>query len=83
MSVHECASSSHITFDAVAADVVIAVSTANNHAYDEAAKLAGTIRELMSQTGGEAAFTGWITELKAKHRAKRNFVKRLDSLRVL
>jgi uncharacterized Zn finger protein len=56
------------------------VERANNHAYDEAAGLAGTIRELMSRSGGEAAFPGWITALKAKHKAKRNFVKRLDSI---
>ena len=56
------------------------VARANNHAYVEAAELADTIRKLMSQVGGEAAFPGWITELKVKHRAKRNFLKRLDSL---
>jgi hypothetical protein len=34
----------------------------------------------MRKSGGEAAFRGWITALRAKHKAKRNFVQRLDSL---
>ncbi|MPZ47398.1 MAG: hypothetical protein GEV05_29360 [Betaproteobacteria bacterium] len=34
------------------------VARANNHAYDEAAELAGTIRKVMSRIDGEAAFPG-------------------------
>jgi uncharacterized Zn finger protein len=71
------------SIDIYKAHVERLVARANNHAYDEAAELAGTIRKLMRQSGGEAAFPGWITELKAKHKAKRNFLKRLESLRAL
>jgi hypothetical protein len=56
------------------------VNLKHNQAYDDAAELIGTIRELMAQTGKARGFGGWLEEVKIKHKAKRNFMKGLDAL---
>jgi uncharacterized Zn finger protein len=59
------------------------VNLKHNQAYDDAAGLVGTIKTLMERTGkGKGKeFGDWLAEVKAKHKAKRNFVQRLARLR--
>lgn len=53
----------------------------HNRAYDEAAKLAGKIKALMARAGQDKEFSAWLDELRAKHKAKRNFMQRIEGLR--
>lgn len=55
------------------------VNLKHNQAYDDAAKLVATVEALMERTGKAKEFGDWLAELKAKHRAKRNFMQRLPS----
>lgn len=56
------------------------VNQANNRAYDEAAALVARIRDLMRRTKQEKEFAAWLEAVRAKHKAKRNFMQRLDKL---
>lgn len=49
----------------------------NNQAYKEAATRIGKIGKLMEQTGRVAEFSEYVSELRAKHKPKRNFIKLL------
>lgn len=55
------------------------VARANNDAYDEAAELVGTIKKLMERSGKGKEFGDWLAELRKKHKAKRNFMQRLQA----
>ncbi len=56
------------------------VNQANNRAYDEAAALVRKIRDLMRRTKQEQEFTAWLDAVRARHKAKRNFMQRLDTM---
>ena len=56
------------------------VSRTNNGAYDEAVKLTSRIAALMKRAGQEGAFREWLNILRARHKAKRNFMGRLDKV---
>jgi uncharacterized Zn finger protein len=56
------------------------VDRKHNQAYDEAAKLIGTVKALMNRTGQTKQFGDWLAEVRAKHKAKRNFMKRIGQL---
>jgi uncharacterized Zn finger protein len=56
------------------------VERKNNDAYDEATQLVGKIKGLMQRTGKTTEFDAWLEQLRAKHKAKRNFMKRLERL---
>jgi hypothetical protein len=53
----------------------------NNRAYDEAAGLAGRIKALMQHAGQKEEFAAWLEALRLKHKAKRNFMQRIEGLR--
>jgi hypothetical protein len=57
------------------------VALANNRAYDDATGLLKKIRELMQRTGAGGEFTTYLDTVCAKHRAKRNFMQRIEMLR--
>ncbi len=57
------------------------VDRKNNQAYDEAAALVGKIKALMTQAEKKAEFATWLEALRAKHKAKRNFMKRIEGLK--
>lgn len=54
------------------------VARKDNRAYDEAAALVTKIRSLMQRTGQEQDFAAWLAAVRLKHKAKRNFMQRLD-----
>lgn len=56
------------------------VERKHNQAYDEAAALAGRIKALMARAGQTNEFTSWLDTLRAKHKAKRNFMQRMERL---
>jgi uncharacterized Zn finger protein len=56
------------------------VNLKHNQAYDAAAELVGTIKQLMERAGKAKEFGEWLAGVKAEHKAKRNFMKRLDAL---
>lgn len=58
------------------------VRLTNNQAYDEAAGVLRRIRDLMTHTGKAADFTAYLDGVRAQHKAKRNFIQRLDRLAV-
>lgn len=58
------------------------IGRTNNAAYDEAAKLTGHIRHLMMRAGMEKECGEWLNALRARHQAKRNFMKRLEEARL-
>jgi uncharacterized Zn finger protein len=55
------------------------VNLKHNQAYDDAAGLVGTIKTLMERSGKAKEFGDWLAGVKAKHKAKRNFMQRLPS----
>jgi uncharacterized Zn finger protein len=57
------------------------VNRANNRAYDEAAELVGKIKALMQRAGQKKEFAEWLAALREKHKAKRNFMQRIEALR--
>jgi len=57
------------------------ISRANNSAYDEAAELAGRIKVLMQRAKQAREFGEWLAALRVKHKAKRNFMQRIEGLR--
>lgn len=56
------------------------VDRRNNQAYDEAAALAGKIKELMPRAGQKEEFNAWLEALRMRHRAKRNFMQRIEGM---
>jgi uncharacterized Zn finger protein len=54
------------------------IARTRDHAYDEATKLVQRVRDLLANAGRRADFTPWLNALRARHKAKRNFMKRLD-----
>lgn len=54
------------------------VAQTRNHAYDEATKLVQRVRDLLAGAGKSADFAPWLNTVRARHKAKRNFMKRLD-----
>ena len=55
------------------------VRMTNNNAYDEAADIVRRLRDLMASTGKGADFSPYLDTLRTQHKAKRNFMQRLDS----
>lgn len=53
----------------------------NNRAYDGAAELAAKIKALMQRAGKKQEFAAWLDALREKHKAKRNFMQRIEGLR--
>jgi uncharacterized Zn finger protein len=56
------------------------VNLKHNQAYDDAAELVGTIKKLMERVGKAKEFGEWLAGVKVRHKAKRNFMKRLEDL---
>ena len=56
------------------------VNRTNNRAYDEAAELAGKIKALMQRAGQKKEFAAWLEALRVEHKAKRNFMRRIEGL---
>lgn len=56
------------------------VARGNNDAYDQAAELVGKVRELMRRAKQESEFEGWLGDVRATHKAKRNFMSRLQAI---
>lgn len=56
------------------------VDRKNNQAYDEAAGIAGRIKTLMGRVEQGKEFAAWLAALRARHKAKRNFMKRIEAL---
>ncbi len=56
------------------------VNQTNNRAYDEAAELAAKIKALMARAGQTKEFVAWLEALRAKHKAKRNFMQRIEAM---
>lgn len=56
------------------------VGRKNNDAYDEAAVLVGKMRDLTQRAQQESEFTEWLENVRVKHKAKRNFIQRLDKI---
>ncbi|MHB1530373.1 MAG: SWIM zinc finger family protein [Acidiferrobacteraceae bacterium] len=54
------------------------VKQANKRAYDQAAALVAKIRTLMQRAKQEEEFAAWLDTVRLKHKAKRNFMQRLD-----
>lgn len=54
------------------------VERKNNRAYDEAAALVTKIRQLMGRANQEKEFAAWVDAVHVRHKAKRNFMQRLD-----
>ncbi|MBI2311049.1 MAG: SWIM zinc finger family protein [Betaproteobacteria bacterium] len=54
------------------------VNQKDNRAYDEATELIGKIGALMKRVGQQREFTAWLDAMRVKHKAKRNFMQRLD-----
>lgn len=69
--------------DAIAiyqAQVEPIVRMANNNAYDEAAGILRRICDLMTGTGKGADFAPYLDILRTQHKAKRNFIQRLEGI---
>jgi uncharacterized Zn finger protein len=54
------------------------VDQKTNDAYDEGAALVDRIRKLMRKTKQEKEFAAWLEDVRTRHKAKRNFMQRLD-----
>jgi uncharacterized Zn finger protein len=52
----------------------------HNRAYDEAAELAAKIKALMARARQTKEFSAWLEALRLKHKAKRNFMQRIEAL---
>ncbi|MEX2132041.1 MAG: hypothetical protein WD772_11190, partial [Pseudohongiellaceae bacterium] len=59
------------------------VDIKNNRAYDEGADKVKTVRKLMDRIGQQAQFNCWLEEVRALHKAKRNFMQKLEGIRPL
>lgn len=56
------------------------VNRKNNNAYDEGAALVAKVRDLMQRTKQEKEFAAWLDTVRVRHKAKRNFMQRLDDI---
>lgn len=56
------------------------VRMTNNQAYDQATDIVRRIRDLMAGTGKGADFAPYLDTLRTQHKAKRNFMQRLDGI---
>lgn len=56
------------------------VNLTNNQAYDQAGDLLRRMRALMLRTGKSAEFGPYLDSLRLRHKAKRNFMRRLESV---
>jgi uncharacterized Zn finger protein len=56
------------------------VNLTNNQAYGQAVELLRRMRALMVRTGKRAEFGPYLDSLRIKHKAKRNFMRRLQSV---
>ncbi len=56
------------------------VDRRNNDAYDEAAELVGRISDLMQRIERKPEFDEWLETVRVRHKAKRNFMRRIDDL---
>lgn len=56
------------------------IAHTRDHAYEDATKLVQRVRDLLAGAGRSAEFASWLDGLRARHKAKRNFMKRLDRL---
>ncbi|OFZ66893.1 MAG: hypothetical protein A2V79_00200 [Betaproteobacteria bacterium RBG_16_56_24] len=56
------------------------IAHTNNAAYDEAIKLVKRIKPLLARLDKPEGFGQYIALLRAKYKAKRNFMKLLDKL---
>ncbi|MBI1731694.1 MAG: SWIM zinc finger family protein [Gammaproteobacteria bacterium] len=54
------------------------VNRTSNDAYDEATRIASRVRELMVKAGRAGEFNPWLDRLRTLHKAKRNFMQRLQ-----
>jgi uncharacterized Zn finger protein len=57
------------------------IEQTNNHAYEEAVKLIRRVGELMKQQDRMPEFREYVEGLRARYKAKRNFIKLLDGVR--
>ena len=55
------------------------VGQAKNSAYDQGVALIAKVRKLMRSAGQEREFVEWLGELRVRHKAKRNFLQRLEA----
>lgn len=58
------------------------ISLTNNQAYDQAADILRRIRDLMVRAGKNGEFAPYLDTLRIQHKAKRNFMQRLDRIAV-
>lgn len=56
------------------------VDLRNNDAYDRAAELTARIRRLMRKADEQSDFEQFLADLRKRHKAKRNFMQRLDGV---
>ena len=56
------------------------INRKHNQAYDEAAGLASRIKVLMMRGGQPVEFAEWLKALRVQHKAKRNFMMRIEGL---
>lgn len=56
------------------------VNRKTNDAYDEGADIINTVRKLMRRTRQTGEFNKWLDEVRVRHKAKRNFMQRLDAV---
>lgn len=58
------------------------IEQTNSRAYEEAVKLIRRVGELMEQQDRMSEFREYVEGLRASYKAKRNFIKRLDAVRI-
>lgn len=56
------------------------VNRKTNDAYDQAADLVNKVRTLIQRLGKEKDFAAWLEGVRTRHKAKRNFMQRLDKI---
>jgi uncharacterized Zn finger protein len=56
------------------------VKQTNNRAYDQAAALVARVRDLTRRTRQEKEFAAWLESVRIKHKAKRNFMQRIEGV---
>jgi uncharacterized Zn finger protein len=56
------------------------VDRKNNDVYDRGAELIVRVRDLMRRAKQESQFAAWLDDVRARHKAKRNFMKRLEPI---
>ncbi len=56
------------------------VNLKNNRAYDDGAQLVAKVRELMQRLKQEKEFVVWLEGVHERHKAKRNFMQRIEHM---